>query len=270
VETTFFCDLPEWGGAVDEAAPEGEARPRILVCEDDRDVARLLSLMLEREGYQADVAHGAAEARRLLRERPYAALTLDLVLPDQDGVSLIRDLRRDAATSRLPIVVVSVRADEGAVELNGGAVGVIDWLVKPIDEDRLMLAMERAVRAPLGDKARILHVEDDPDLQRVVAAIVDGDATVERALNLAEARERLAGERFDLVILDLALPDGSGLDLLPALGSLEPPTPVLIFSAHEVDKGVAGRVAAVLVKSQTSNRELLERIRSALNAVSKK
>ncbi len=264
VVTTFFCDLPEWGALSHGAAPEAGERPRILVCEDDRDVARLLSLMLEREGYQVDVAQEAAAARRLLRERTYAALTLDLVLPDQDGVTLIRELRREEATSRLPIVVVSVRAEEGAAELNGGAVGVIDWLVKPIDEDRLMLAMERAVRGPLGDRARILHVEDDPDLQRVVAAIVDGDAWIEQALNLAEARERLARERFDLVILDLALPDGSGLELLPSLVSLDPPTPVLIFSAHEVDKTAAGRVAAVLVKSQTSNRELLERIRSAL------
>ncbi|HET9210076.1 MAG TPA: response regulator [Thermoanaerobaculia bacterium] len=262
--TAFFCDLPEWGTAMDAAAPEAGERPRILVCEDDRDVARLLGLMLEREGYPVDVAHDAAQARRLLRERSYAALTLDLVLPDQDGVSLIRELRREEATSRLPIVVVSVRAQEGAAELNGGALGVVDWLVKPIDEDRLMAAVERAVRGPLGEGARILHVEDDPDLQRVVAAIVDGDARIERALNLSEARERLARERFDLVILDLALPDGSGLELLPALGSLDPPTPVLIFSAREVDPAVAGRVAAVLVKSQTSNRELLERIRSAL------
>src|SRR3954468_11217449 len=268
VATTFYCDLPEWGALADEAA-SGEDRPRILVCEDDRDVARLLGLMLEREGYQVDVAHDAAQTRRLLRERSYAALTLDLVLPDQDGVTLIRELRREEATSRLPIVVVSVRAQEGAAELNGGALGVVDWLIKPIDEDRLMLAVERAVRSSLGGRAHILHVEDDPDLQRVVAAIVDGDARVEQALNLSEARERLACERFDLVILDLALPDGSGLELLPELGSLDPPTPVLIFSAHEVDKTVAGRVASVLVKSQTSNRELSERIRSALQGSSR-
>jgi DNA-binding NarL/FixJ family response regulator len=68
------------------------------------------------------------------------------------------------------------------------------------------------------------------------------------------------------VILDLALPDGSGLDLLTLLGNLTPPTPVLIFSAHEVDAEVAGHAASVLVKSQTSNRELLETIRSVLAA----
>jgi PAS domain S-box-containing protein len=265
VTTTFFCDLPEWGTAIEEAPPEdARERPLLLVCEDDRDVAQLLCLMLEREGYRAHMAHDAATARRMLRERAYAALTLDLVLPDQDGVTLIRELRRDEATSRLPIVVVSVRAQEGQAKLNGGALGVIDWLEKPIDERRLLAAVERAVKAPRGREAVILHVEDDLDLQRVVAAIVDGDARIEPALNLAEARERLAGGRFDLVILDLALPDGSGLELLPELGVLDPPTPVLIFSAHEVDQAVAGRVAAVLVKTQTSNRELLERIRSAL------
>ena len=271
VATAFFFDLPlfdppERGESA--AGPEAGQRPLILICEDDRDVARLLSLMLEREGYRADVAHDAREARRLLGERSYAALTLDLVLPDLDGVSLIRELRGNEATHRLPIVVVSVCADDGRAELNGGALGVVDWLVKPIDEHRLKAAMQQATRRPLGAGTLILHVEDDPDLQRVVAAIVDRDATVEQALDLATARERLARQRFDLVILDLALPDGSGLELLPYLGSLDPATPVLIFSAHEVDAAIADRVASVLVKSQTSNRELLERIRAALNSSS--
>jgi len=124
--------------------------------------------------------------------------------------------------------------------------------------------VRRAVRGGHGDELRILHVEDDPDLQRVVAAIVAGDARVEPAFTLGEARRRLAEESFDLVILDLALPDGSGMDLLPLLGSLTPPLPVLIFSAHEVDGAVADRVASVLVKSQTSNRMLLETIRAVL------
>lgn len=118
------------------------------------------------------------------------------------------------------------------------------------------------------DVARILHVEDDADLQKVVAAIVDRDAALEQAANLEEARRWLVRERFDLVILDLALPDGSGAELLPLLGRLAPPTPVLIFSAYAVDPSVANRVASVLVKSQTTNEELLERIRAVLAAAS--
>ncbi|HEV7509780.1 MAG TPA: response regulator [Thermoanaerobaculia bacterium] len=268
VATAFYFDLPEWAATIAEATPEAGERPLILICEDDWDVARLLRLMLERDGYRADVAHDAAEARRLLCEHSYAAMTLDLVLPDQDGLTLIRELRRNEATVRLPIVVVSVRAEEGQIALNGGAVGVIDWLVKPIDENRLKAAMKRAVHALPGESPSILHVEDDHDLQRVVAAIVGGDAVVEQAFNLAAARECLERKHFDLVILDLALPDGSGLELLPFLGGLEPSTPVLIFSGHDVDALVADRVASVLIKSQTSNRELLERVRAALGSPS--
>jgi PAS domain S-box-containing protein len=114
------------------------------------------------------------------------------------------------------------------------------------------------------DAARILHVEDDSDLQKVVAAIVNGDAAMEQAANLEEAQRWLVREHFDLVILDLALPDGSGAELLPLLGRLAPPTPVLIFSAYAVDPSIASGVASVLVKSQTTNEELLERIRSVL------
>ena len=264
VATTFAFELPEWGGAT--AEPDAPGGPRILICEDDLDVAHLLAMMLEREGFRPEVAVDAGMARRMLRERRYAAMTLDLMLPDQDGISLIRELRADAATSRLPIVVVSVRAGAGRTQLNGGALGVVDWLAKPIDEGQLMAAVRRAVRGSPGGGVRILHVEDDPDLQRVVAAIVAGDAEVEAASTLAEARHRLAEASFDLVILDLALPDGSGMDLLPLVGSLTPPTPVLIFSAHEVDGEVADRVVSVLVKSQTSNRRLLETIRSVLAA----
>ncbi|HEX4963643.1 MAG TPA: response regulator, partial [Thermoanaerobaculia bacterium] len=261
VATTFSFELPEWGGAAESAIAEG---PRILICEDDLDVAHLLAMLLEREGFHPDVARDAGMVKRMVRERRYAAMTLDLLLPDQDGISLIRELRADPGTSRLPIVVVSVRAGEGRTELNGGALGVVDWLAKPIDEAQLTAAVRRAVGGGLAGGVRILHVEDDPDLQRVVAAILAGETEVEPASTLAEARQRLAHGPFDLVILDLALPDGSGLDLLPLLGGLTPPTPVLIFSAHEVDGEVAGRAASVLIKSQTSNHELLATIRSVL------
>lgn len=264
--TTFWFDLPEWKAL--EASSPGlpPEAPRILICEDDHDVAALLRLMLGQAGYRTDVAHGAAEAKHLIGEKDYAAMTLDLLLPDQDGLSLLRELRGETGTDPLPIVVISARALEGQAELDGGAIGVIDWLIKPIDPERLTRAVRQAVQGAASGRARILHVEDDADLQAVVAAIVEREADVEHASDLSQAREKLAGERFDLLILDLALPDGSGLDLVPLVSQLNPPTPVIIFSAHEVDGSVASQVASVLIKSQTSNRELLEKIQSVLGS----
>src|SRR5690606_41712818 len=103
------------------------------------DVAAWLRLLLERAGLAADVAPTLAEARALLARRGgYAAVTLDLMLPDGSGLALLRELRRDPVTRDLPVVVISARAEEGRRELNGDAIGVIDWLTKPIDEQRLV------------------------------------------------------------------------------------------------------------------------------------
>ena len=79
--------------------------------------------------------------------------------------------------------------------------------------------------------------------------------------NLQEARRKLAQETFDLIILDLNLPDGSGLDLLSMLPE-HTSIPVVVFSAEEVGKDVAQQVAAALVKSRTSNEKLLETIKT--------
>jgi CheY-like chemotaxis protein len=147
--TTFWFDLPEWMTLEDTLSGLPPDAPRILICEDDRDVAALLNLMLRQAGYRTDIAYGAAEAKRLIGERSYAAMTLDLLLPDQDGLSLIRDLRNEPGAGQLPIVVISARAPQGQIELEGGDFAgdfaVIDWMVKPIDQERLTQAVQRAV-----------------------------------------------------------------------------------------------------------------------------
>src|SRR5205823_5601796 len=115
-----------------------------------------------------------------------------------------------------------------------------------------------------GDIARILHVEDDPDIQRVAAAIARDFATFEFASTLGEARERLAAGEFDLVLLDLGLPDGSGWALMNEIEREAQPVPVVIFSAADIGPEASRCAAAVLVKSQTSNELLSYTIQRAL------
>jgi DNA-binding response OmpR family regulator len=269
--TTFYFDLPEQPPVAPEPAapaPAGAAgavpRPRILICEDDRDVATLIRLMLGAD-FHTDIAADAAQARRLLAQHDYAAMTLDLVLPDQDGIALVQDLRRQPRTRDLPIVVVSIQAHEGLKEPNGGAFGIADWLDKPIDQTRLRDAVSRAAAQRAGRRPRILHVEDDPDTLRVVAAVLGDVAEVAGATGLAQARQALERDAFDLIVLDVALPDGSGLDLLPSLsGTDHAPLPVVVLAAQEIDRDAAPRIAAALVKSRISNQDLLDTVRSLI------
>jgi DNA-binding response OmpR family regulator len=267
VGTTFYFDLPEWHEAVISkitTSHSPESLP-ILICEDDPDIATLLSLMLKQEGLSADIAYNAAQAKQLLSENCYAAMTVDLALPGQDGISLIRELREDENTQSLPIVVVSAKAQQGREQLSGGGLPVIDWLDKPIDQARLMASVRQAVRQNSDSKPHILYVEDDPDLTQVVSTILQNIAEIDSAKNLHEARHKLSSKTFDLVILDLSLPDGSGLELLADLNNqIFSSIPAVIFSANTVGMEAAHHVAAALVKSRTSNQQLLETIKSLI------
>jgi len=261
VGTTFHVDLPEWREAADAlVATAGEAepfQPKVLVCEDDRDVAALISMMLKNAGYHPVPAYDAATARRLLAEDNFVAMTLDIRLPDMDGKAFMRELRSSPATHELPIVVVSVhpRAPQQQGVIDG--LGVIDWLSKPIDQERLIEAMRRGTQHPADGKIRVLHVEDDPDVCQIVQSLAGGIAQVQPAASFQEARHLLSSQRFDLVILDIELPDGSGWDLLPLIEAQFPPLPVLVFSAQTVSSKESGRVAAALVKSHATNPEIL-------------
>jgi DNA-binding response OmpR family regulator len=85
------------------------------------------------------------------------------------------------------------------------------------------------------------------------------------AASLDEARRRLELERFDLVILDMELPDGSGLALLNSMGGgASVPAPVIIFAAREPSRLTPSNVAATLMKSPTSNQQLLETVTALL------
>lgn len=259
VGSTFFFEMSEWMEiALPEPAVES-AKPRILICEDDRDVALLLSMMLQQGGFETDVAYSAAQAQTLLGQRTYAALTLDLMLPDKDGVALIRELRQAEDTRNLPVVVVSAIAEQGRQQLNGDAISVADWLQKPIDQKHLVRAVMSAAQHG-QDKPHILHIEDDADVVQVVAAILQDTAVVSAARDLAQAHALLAAHAYDLVILDPALPDGSGTELLPLLRRTTGQIPVVIFSAHDNDPQTLRQVSASLVKSRTSNQELVKTI----------
>lgn len=87
---------------------------------------------------------------------------------------------------------------------------------------------------------RILHVEDDIDVQRYIATLLKNTAELIQIASFKQAIEVIKHEDFDLVLLDLTLPDGSGLEILKLIRELTTPPPVIIFSAHEVTEMIPG------------------------------
>ena len=239
-------------------APAG--RDCILVVEDDPNVAALLVLMLERAGYSCEVASHGEMALQLLAQRPYAAMTLDLLLPDQCGVSLIRKVRSMPEYEKLPIIVVSAFLDDGQLAINS-KFAAVDWLSKPIEEERLIAAVSRSQIALRTDKIKILHVEDDADLHHIVAMQGRHIGDFDLAHTLTQARHKLQQSHYDLVILDIGLPDGSGWSLLPEINALRPAPQVIVLSGAEFSPEQQRSVTQTLVKSHNSIEHLLNAIK---------
>ncbi|MBL0933786.1 MAG: response regulator [Rhizobiaceae bacterium] len=261
--TTFKVTLPL---AADDPPLRSASRDtreptRILICEDDAETASIIAKLLASDGYGTDLAPDFSSAQSLLRDRTYAAIALDIDLAGDSGVRLFNEVRNSHHNGNIPVIVLSAAPDEARKSLNGAAVGIIDWLAKPVDPERLHASVQKIVAAPSHHRPRILHVEDDRDVLEVMAAGLGSDVVMTFAHNLAEARAQLAAQSFELVILDIGLPDGSGLDLL---GELDDATPVIIFSASDLDGVLARKVKSVMTKTKRSEIDVARSVRAIL------
>ena len=115
----------------------------MLICEDDDRVAWLIQKMLTREGFAADVVYSIPDARRQLRAGRYSVLTLDVAFLSGNGLDFARELQEDPDMARLPIVIISGIERASSLELEARS-GIVDWIEKPIDRNRLIASVEKA------------------------------------------------------------------------------------------------------------------------------
>jgi PAS domain S-box-containing protein len=144
--TAFHVDLPRFSPPAPVTTAPRTGRAAVLVCEDDPKFASVLRLTLEHEGLDVDVATSAAEALIRLEEREYDGVTLDLALPDRDGISLLREMRTKPKTRELPVIVLSAYLDTARQMAADEGIDLVDWLEKPMDEEQLRNALALAIR----------------------------------------------------------------------------------------------------------------------------
>ncbi len=128
---------------------------RLLLIDDDARLTAMVGDYLRRNGYEVDATGSLAAGREQLRQRPYDALLLDLMLPDGDGLDLTRELRGDPRTRRLPLLMLTARG-EPMDRIVGLEIGADDYLPKPFEPRELLARVKallrRAAPEPLGDE----------------------------------------------------------------------------------------------------------------------
>jgi two-component system phosphate regulon response regulator PhoB len=160
--------------------------PRILVVEDEIDVALLISYNLEAEGYLVESVARGDEAELRLAENAPDLLILDWMLPGVSGIEICRRLRAREGTRTLPIIMVTARREESE-RVRGLAVGADDYVVKPFSVIELMARVHALLRRSRPERiAERLYV-GDLDLDRLTGRVRRGD----REINLGPIDFRL-------------------------------------------------------------------------------
>ncbi len=187
-----------------------EDKPRILIVEDDHDLAEMLSAYFRVQNYDVATAAWGQEAVRLSQEQPFDLIVLDIRLPDIDGYEVCRQVRARRQTQDMPIIFLTERS-ERANKLLGLELGVVDYITKPFDLQELRLrvrnALTRAARQALLNPVTDLPEGDLVD-EHFEALLRDADPWALLALsvhNLHHFREHYGFVAADDVLRAVAL-----------------------------------------------------------------
>lgn len=204
----------------------------ILVVEDDTRLLALLGRMITGLGFSPVGVESAEEALESLAQEKPKGIFLDLGLPKMSGMELLRHLKADDKTAQLPVFIMSGAIDTGEAK----ALGAQDFLKKPITRETFITAINSMVATEQTARIkRVLLVDDSPvDTGAIVKLFKNDSLEIFPVKSGTEGLQQLETHQYDLVILDLKLPDMTGFEWLRyAHKNLNPP-PVIIYSARDL------------------------------------
>ncbi|MES1245391.1 MAG: response regulator [Acidobacteriota bacterium] len=134
------------------------ARERILLIEDEPDIAEVLQYNLEKEGFQVDLARRGDTGLEMIRKEQPDLILLDLMLPGVDGLEVTRLLKRDPSTTHLPIVMLTARGEE-VDRIVGLELGADDYISKPFSPRELILRIKAVLRRLQHEEAAAERLE---------------------------------------------------------------------------------------------------------------
>ena len=246
------------------AAADSRA-PRVLVIEDDAADQECIVHALISAGYAVDTAATGAQALRAVAEHKYDAITLDLLLPDTNGLTMVQSLRKDPNLQGVPVIVISVVSEQ----VTAGFV-VSDALQKPLAPDELLTALRRVGLEPPGAGPVLVVDDDEPSSKLISATLAQMGFRAVVAHDGQKALDRARVEQPVLVVLDLIMPNLDGFGFLkqfrqvPAWSAI----PVLIWTVKDLtiaeQKQLRASASAVVPKDNTGSSALAEVVRRHL------
>ena len=250
------------------AAPTGARK--ILVIEDDVDFANVLAQLARELDFTPMLAHTAEDGLAIARRDRPSGVLLDMGLPDRSGLSVLDMLKHDPQTRHIPVHVVAA-TDYSQTALAMGAAG---YAIKPVEREQLVAALRLLDSKSTQRLRRVLVVEDD-DVQRdATSRLLAGDDVETVAVPTAKAAlEHLRSSTFDCMVLDLTLPDGSGIELLEEMSAHEQYgfPPVIVYTGRSLSRDEEQQLRrfsqSIIIKGARSPERLLDEVTLFLHQV---
>jgi signal transduction histidine kinase/DNA-binding response OmpR family regulator len=237
----------------------------VLVIDDEKATRDLLAQDLARQGYRILQAAGGREGLRVAKASHPDLITLDIIMPDLDGWSVLKALKADPELSTVPVLLVTIMGDRDM----GFALGAADYITKPFEREALLAAIARLRKD--GGPVEVLVVDDDWKTRDMLRRTLAKEGwTVAEAADGRAAIEALERSRPGLVLLDLMMPEMDGFEVLERMRAEATwrDIPVIVVTARDLTRAeieqLNGRVVKILQKGTYQRRDLLDDVHSMI------
>jgi signal transduction histidine kinase/CheY-like chemotaxis protein len=235
-----------------EIPTSGEAQPGtrwVLVIDDDPAPRELLQRYLSEEGFAVRTAANGPEGLLLARTLHPAAITLDVMMPEMDGWSVLKTLKEDAALRGIPVIMLTIVDDPE----RGFALGAAEYATKPVDRQRLSATLRRYAHP--GPDSSVLMVEDDPATRAMMRSLLEKEGwQVREAADGRAGLEAMEAQRPDVILLDLMMPEMDGFEFADQVRHRTEwrHVPIVVITAHDLTardrQRLSGYVETILQK----------------------
>jgi signal transduction histidine kinase/DNA-binding response OmpR family regulator len=239
----------------------------ILVIDDDPEACELIERNLTKDGFKVVTATSGEQGLRLAHDIQPAVITLDVMMPDMDGWSVLRALKADPTLRHIPVIMLTMMDDRS----RGYSLGAVDYLTKPVDREQLNKTLSRYYRD--GKSTTVMLVEDDLETRDMMArTLTRAGWTVIEAGNGQEALDLLSVKSPQLILLDLMMPVMDGFSFLTEMRARPEllHIPIIVVTAKDLTpddrQRLSGMAAQVLEKSPHTCEQLLDYVRDAVVA----
>lgn len=274
--TTFSFTMPAYmeqmaASSVEVTAEGKHGKARIMVVDDDPQVANGLAAALEREGYETLVAYSGRKAVEIAGQERLDLITMDIVMPEMDGFETMKALSDDPNSAGVPVLIVSLIPENE----QGFALGAVGYIAKPASAQALIDAVEQAlkVRTTHHDgPARVLIIDDEADVVSTLETALRREGfAVFAAYSGEDGLNHVAEYHPDVILLDMKMPGLGGTEVLARLkrSASTRNIPVIILTASEssLDEArvkVINLGAQELLSKPFSINTVVEQIKKAL------